>query len=97
MSHDKKINLQEIITFDELKNGLKKLKRKNKYKDYDSSELVKRYIKSKDKKENKLKKFLEKYLDDKQEIKEAPLFDFYKKLKVYSLSPYIALAIEKCK
>lgn len=97
MSHDKKINLQEIITFNELKNGLKKLKRKNRYKDYDTSDFVKRYLKSKDKKENRLKKFLDKYLDDEQKIKEVPLLNFYRKIEVYSLSPYSALAIEKGK
>lgn len=97
MSHNTEINLQEILTFNELKKGLQKLKRKNRYKDYDSPEFVKRYLKSKDKKENNLKKFLEKYLDDEQKIKEVPLLEFYNKLKVYLLSPYNALAIEKGK
>jgi len=97
MSHDKKINLQEILTFNDLKTGLKKLKRKNRYKDYDSSEFIKRYLNSKDKKENSLKKFLTKYLDDEQKTKEIPLLEFYEKLKAYSLSPYNALAIEKGK
>ena len=48
-------------------------------------------------KENNLKKFLEKFLDDEQKTKEIPLLEFYQKLKNYSLSPYNALAIEKDK
>lgn len=97
MSHDKKVNLHEILTFSDLKNGLKKLKRKNRYKDYGSEEFIKRYLKSKDKKENNLNKFLAKYLDAEQKIKETPLFEFYERLKDYSFSPYNALAIEKGK
>lgn len=97
MSQDKKINLQEILTFNDLKNGLKKLKRKNRYKDYNSSEFIKRYLENKDKKENTLNKFLSKYLNDEQKINEVSLFGFYQKLEEYSLSPYNALAIEKGK
>ena len=95
MPHDERVDLQEILTFNDLKNGLRKLKRKNKYKDYNSEEFLKRYLKNEDKKENNLKRFLTKYLDEEQKIKEAPLLEFYGKIKDYSFSPYNALAIEK--
>ena len=93
----KKTNLQEILTFTDLNNGLKKLKRKNKYKDYNSDEFAKRYTKIADKKENKLYKFLDIYLDANGEIRETTLREFYQKLEEYSFSPYNAFAIEKGK
>ncbi len=97
MPPDKIINFQEILTFNDLENGLKKLKKKNKYKDYDSLEFTKRYIKNKDKKGNALKVFLAQYMDEEQKINKLALFKFYEGLKNYSLSPYNALAIEKGK
>lgn len=93
----KEINLQEILTFTDLKNGFKKLRKKNKYKDYNSAEFIKRYIKITDKKENKLYKFLNCYLNVDREIDEDALREFYEKLVKYSFSPYNAFAIEKGK
>lgn len=97
MYHDKKINFHEILSLDDLEKGFKKLKRKNKYKDYDSLDFTRRYLKNKDKKENNLKMFLSKYIDEEQKINKISLLKFYKKLEDYSFSPYNALAIEKGK
>lgn len=95
MSQGKKIDFQEVLTFQDIVKGLKKLKRKNKYSEYDHSDYVKRYLSIADKKENNLKKFLNKYLDDDQKIKESSLLTFFESIKSYSLKPYNALAIEK--
>jgi len=97
MAQGRKINFQEILTLDSLEEGLKKLKKKNKYKDYNSLVFSKRYLKNKDKKENGLKIFLEKYLDEEHKINKVALVEFYKNLKDFSFRPYNALAIEKGK
>lgn len=84
----KTFDFTNILTFEDVDKGFKRLSKKKKYKDpYDTDVLI-RYIESKDKKPNQLKKFIDQF-------KTTGTLEYFENLRKYSLDAYSAYAIPK--